>query len=514
MPTQPLLLRLSNISAVPESALAYLFDLASRGLLDPHTAIERRFLTPGFHFTDRGRVRLLQEVVDRWLGSCADPRKPTVAELEKLLASVPDFRQAYDVDIRGDTWTLRAHPPARPLRASEWTKEGWQFTFQVRGRRHFFPVSGDEFLPFTKLFQFLNGSHSAAQVLELFPEHRRLVKRFFEFARAHDLLIPVRRAVTPPRPGVELVSHSSLQFATRETTVLVDPCFVLSGLVATSSRDRRRFEAKLRQAHQVSAVVITHAHWDHAHLPTLFRFRRDTPIFVPAVTQESYYNPALAPLLRSLGFTNVREVTLWKPERIGDVTFTPIPFFGEWFGPGSHFDAFCFLIEINGVRYLGTVDSERDERGNMDQVFEELRRRTGALDRVFFCSSSQTHANPVVCGAPAQYSNGFDVHAELMRYHPNSDAIVRWSRILEPREVIPYAEFIFASTTARTAAVRPEGTSSRALLREYWRRVEPRVPREYRGEVRDWKRALTAVFSRLPPPTRMLMMSPGERLRV
>ncbi|MBK6698021.1 MAG: MBL fold metallo-hydrolase [Myxococcales bacterium] len=261
----------------------------------------------------------------------------------------------------------------------------------------------------------------------------------------------------------------------------------------------------------MSAVLLTHAHWDHAHLPTLFRYRRDVPIFVPKVTKETYYNPALAPLLRSLGFTDVREVTMWKPERIGDVTFTPVPFFGEWFGPGSHFDAFCYLIEANGVRYLGTVDSERSERGDMDDVFKELRERTGPVDCVFFCSSGQTHANPVLCGAPAQYSNGFDVHAALMRYHPNTDAIARWSRVLEPRVIIPYAEFIFSATPPRPP-VDLQAIKGTSHFNHYWRDLQAHAAGG--PGLAAWKRALKSMLPRLPKKTQLLMMSPGERLRL
>ncbi len=397
------------------------------------------------------------------------------------------------------------------MRRADWAKGGWQFIFPRGRQRHFFEVSGAEFLPLTELFRCLNGTHTARELGAEFPKHRALIKRFVAFLRTNDLLAPLRRA--PPRhPGLEFVSHSSLQFTSDESSVLIDPCFVLpDGQEAISPRDLARFEAKFRQLDQVSAVLLTHSHWDHTHLPTLFRFRRDVPIFVPKVTEETYYNPALAPLLRSLGFTDVREVTPWQPERIGDITFTPVPFYGEWFGPGSHFDAFCYLIELNGVHYLGTVDSERSEAGNMDQVFKELRERVGhSIDCVFFCSSSQTHANPVTCGAPAQYSNGFGIHADLMRYHPNTDAIVRWSRMLKPRVVIPYAEFIFSSTAGR-APINLRAVNAQSHFRDYWRQVESGRLKRLPG-VLEWKRDLSRLMPRLPKSTQLVMMSPGERV--
>lgn len=515
MAKELLFLRVCNVSAVPDGAAALLLSLASRKLLNAGSAISRRYLSPNLHFTDGGRNRVLQDVVESWLATCANPRSPSVEELERLLAAAPELAKGYDVAVHGRTWTLSARRPSRSHRRTDWSREGWQFIFTIGRTRHFFPVTGADFLPFTNLFRYLNGTHTARQLGALFPENRALIKRFVDFLREHRLLAPVGPAPKRPRPGVEFVSHSCIQFTGREGSVMVDPCFVLNERpIAASQRDRRRFDAKFRQFDDVSAVLLTHAHWDHAHLPTLFRFRRDVPIFVPRVkaAAETYYNPALAPLLRSLGFTDVREVTFWKPERIGDITFTAVPFFGEWFGPGSGFDAFCYLIEVGGVRYLGTVDSERSERGDMDTVFAELTKRVGRVDRIFFCSSGQTHANPVMCGAPAQYSNGFDVHADRMRYHPDTNAIVRWSRVLKPKVVVPYAEFIFAATPTRRP-VDPSAIDARAHFHDYWAHVEAHGDDEVDAGLVEWKRALGALLPRLPKEARLLMMSPGERMK-
>lgn len=514
MAKELLFLRVCNVSAVPDGAASLLLSLASRKLLNAGSAISRRFLSPNLHFTDGGRNRVLQDVVEAWLAKCANPFAPTVSELERLLAAAPELASGYDVAVRGGTWTLSARRPSRPLRRSDWSKEGWQIVFTLGRRREFFPVAGADFVPLTNVFRYLNGTHTAQQLGAAFPEHRVLIKRFLGFLREHRLLAPIGRAPASARPGVEFVSHSCLQFTGREASVMVDPCFVLNERpLAASARDRRRFDAKFRRLDDVSAVLLTHAHWDHAHLPTLFRFRRDVPIFVPRVKAktESYYNPALAPLLRSLGFTDVREVTFWKSQRIGDVTFTPVPFFGEWFGPGSDFDAFCYLIEVGGVRYLGTVDSERSERGDMDAVFADLRERVGRVDCMFFCSSGQTHANPVTCGAPAQYSNGFDVHGDRMRYHPDTNAIVRWSRMLKPKVVVPYAEFIFAATPTRKP-VDLSAVDAQAHFRDYWAHVAAHGTETDAG-LREWKKALAATLPRLPKETQLIMMSPGERMK-
>jgi L-ascorbate metabolism protein UlaG (beta-lactamase superfamily) len=113
---------------------------------------------------------------------------------------------------------------------------------------------------------------------------------------------PVRtqaRQVAHPAPGrvaVTFVGHASVMLTTHRARVLVDP-FLGEFLLGV----RRREAACLARADAIEAglVLISHAHRDRLHLPTLRKLSQRSVIVVP---------PRCAPLVRGLGFA--REVEL------------------------------------------------------------------------------------------------------------------------------------------------------------------------------------------------------------
>jgi L-ascorbate metabolism protein UlaG (beta-lactamase superfamily) len=103
-------------------------------------------------------------------------------------------------------------------------------------------------------------------------------------------------AVPAPAPGalaVTFVGHASAMLTTSQTRVLTDPCFAnfLWGL-------RRAQAACLHadDADDVALVLISHAHRDHLHRPSLHRLPRSATVVVP---------PGCAGLVESLGFADV-----------------------------------------------------------------------------------------------------------------------------------------------------------------------------------------------------------------
>jgi L-ascorbate metabolism protein UlaG (beta-lactamase superfamily) len=123
--------------------------------------------------------------------------------------------------------------------------------------------------------------------------------RFLRMA-AGRLMTPTHVRATPrvtaPAPGcmaVTFVGHATAMLTTAGTRVLTDPCFAnfLYGL--------RRAEAACidpRDAAQVSLVLISHAHRDHLHAPTLRRLPRSATLVVP---------PRCGELVERLGFARV-----------------------------------------------------------------------------------------------------------------------------------------------------------------------------------------------------------------
>jgi L-ascorbate metabolism protein UlaG (beta-lactamase superfamily) len=123
-----------------------------------------------------------------------------------------------------------------------------------------------------------------------------LTLRFLRTALQHLFRRPRPRAaavVAPPAAGamsVTFIGHATVMLTTAQTRVLIDPCLgnFLWGL-------RRAEVACLhpRDAAGIDLVLISHAHADHLHLPSLRRLPRSATLVVP---------PGCGQLVERLGF--------------------------------------------------------------------------------------------------------------------------------------------------------------------------------------------------------------------
>jgi L-ascorbate metabolism protein UlaG (beta-lactamase superfamily) len=166
---------------------------------------------------------------------------------------------------------------------------------------------------------------------ELDHEHRRRTRGGLEanLARiaslrmlrrvARQLLVQPQRAAARPVPhpaaghiAVTFVGHASVMVTTHAERVLVDP-FLGEFLLGV----RRRQAACLdpADAADASLVLISHAHHDHLHLPTLRQLSRRAVVVVPN---------RCAALVARLGFARVVELAPGQAFEHGDVEVTAV----------------------------------------------------------------------------------------------------------------------------------------------------------------------------------------------
>lgn len=105
--------------------------------------------------------------------------------------------------------------------------------------------------------------------------------------------------------------HASVLFDSGTTRIVTDPL-----LTRRVAHLRRRVELPPADTAEVDAVLLSHAHLDHLHLPSLKRIRRSAKVFTPAGTGH---------LLRSAGFTDVTEVTVGDRAEAGDISIEVVP---------------------------------------------------------------------------------------------------------------------------------------------------------------------------------------------
>jgi L-ascorbate metabolism protein UlaG (beta-lactamase superfamily) len=125
----------------------------------------------------------------------------------------------------------------------------------------------------------------------------------------------IPRRVAEPAPGhvaVTFVGHASVMLTTNRARILVDPYLgdFLSGI-------RRREAACLAEADaaQVSLILISHAHPDRLHLPTLRQLPRRAVAVVP---------PKCASLVAGLGFSQLIELAPGRSLNHADVEVTAV----------------------------------------------------------------------------------------------------------------------------------------------------------------------------------------------
>lgn len=173
--------------------------------------------------------------------------------------------------------------------------------------------------------------HVIERAKEIDHEHRRRLRTAAEsaFVRILSLRLlrtalrrlvsrPKRsspRKVEQPSPGhiaVTFVGHASVMLTTNRARILVDPYLgdFLAGI-------RRREAACLasEDARGVSLVLISHAHRDRLHLPSLRRLPRSARLVVP---------PRCGSLVASLGFAEVVELAPGRGLEHGDVEVTAV----------------------------------------------------------------------------------------------------------------------------------------------------------------------------------------------
>lgn len=162
-----------------------------------------------------------------------------------------------------------------------------------------------------------------------------------------EILQPV---LEPPPDGsvrITWIGHASffLQFAGH--SVIVDPNWAnWHGPV----KRQRRPGLRLRDVPEVDLVLVTHAHFDHLHKPSLRILQAKEGIVVPRGS---------ARLVRRLGFPAIHEVTVWDSLRFDqlEVIHTPSHHWGARFLHDTHRDYGGYIVRAGGKSVFHCGDS-------------------------------------------------------------------------------------------------------------------------------------------------------------
>ncbi len=155
---------------------------------------------------------------------------------------------------------------------------------------------------------------------------RRRAGHFGQLVR-HSAMTPrtgqthLPKLVSAEKLGVTFIGHSSFFIQIGGQNVVIDPNFARWLFVL---KRLRQPGVRLRELPPIDLVLVTHAHFDHLHRPSL-----------RAIAQQACRRGGEAPriivphhvrdLVADLGFKEVIELNWWHSHREADLTITHVP---------------------------------------------------------------------------------------------------------------------------------------------------------------------------------------------
>ena len=160
-----------------------------------------------------------------------------------------------------------------------------------------------------------------------------------------------RRPVFPKlkrgQVAITWIGHASFLIQFTDLNVLIDPNF--ANWLFLLKRVKRS-GLRLRDLPRIDLVLLTHAHFDHFHKPTLRRLPRPKIGVMPW---------GVGDLAQDLGFSRVIELDWWESfsQRDWKVTFTPSQHWGARTIRDSHRGYGGFVLEYQGRKIYHAGDS-------------------------------------------------------------------------------------------------------------------------------------------------------------
>jgi L-ascorbate metabolism protein UlaG (beta-lactamase superfamily) len=156
-----------------------------------------------------------------------------------------------------------------------------------------------------------------------------LRKRATQFSRLvrHSAVTPRCGETHTPRLagngdlGVTFIGHASFFVQIGGRSVLIDPNFARWLFVL---KRLRRPGLRVRDLPAIDLVLVTHAHFDHLHRPSLRAIVQNnlrTSGTAPAIIVPTH----VSDLVADLGFSEIIELDWWKTSHDGDLSVTHVP---------------------------------------------------------------------------------------------------------------------------------------------------------------------------------------------
>ena len=212
---------------------------------------------------------------------------------------------------------------------------------------------------------------------------------------------------------IRFLSHASVLIKTSEASIIVDPWL----LGSCYWRSWWNYPPVCKDAIsdlKVSAIYITHVHWDHWHGPSLKKlFSKDTMVITHDEPNKRSVND-----LKKIGFSNIRLLRHSEGLNIGDIRITPYQF-------GLFLNDSAIVVETPDVKILNANDCKI-----AGAALRSIIKRHGPFD---FALRSHSSANDRVC---------YELESEDFQFDDKdhySRSFALFMNAVKPRFAVPFA---------------------------------------------------------------------------
>lgn len=155
---------------------------------------------------------------------------------------------------------------------------------------------------------------------------RKKARQFSKLVR-HSAMTPRTGEASRPvlarigQMGVTFIGHSSFFIQIGGLNLVIDPNFAKWIFVL---KRLRRPGVRIRELPPIDAVLVSHAHFDHLHRPSLRAIARHSRRIsgkAPLIVIPEH----VADLVSDLGFRRIVEMKWWEDFRLDDVNITHVP---------------------------------------------------------------------------------------------------------------------------------------------------------------------------------------------